>query len=381
MLLCETLCAFGAVWLQGQAVPPLPAAPPALPAVGRGEEIDGAEVDIVDGNVVGAKKRALEEAFLRAVERVFQAELEDAGFSAAGALPDELVRLRGGFATGARRYVRSYRVVEDLEAGGKLKVAVAAVVDRAFLRRQIEKARAATPAVTGPASAVQVMSPEGNPQLVPALTKALRAGGLVAEAVEAGATGRPETVRVLLRGHAKVEGEVRGAGLMAARCQVDLAVRRPGGSRDLVLPSAIEWGFGPEAPVAEQACLDRLAPLAAKVVVPAVNELSLGTVLKSVTVTLDLVEPLALERFVRRLRRVGTVSRYELRRIALGAADVRVETNLPPDVLAKALTQAMEDELTLTAEPAVGDRIRMTLRVRADAAPAFPEDEGLEASP
>ena len=363
---------FGLVLLVAQSPPaaapvePSPAAPQSM--------VDVAEVDIVDGNVVGAKKRALEEAFLRAVERVFAAELADAGLPVAGPLSEELTKLRAGFPLASRRYIRSYRVVEETEVAGKLRVGVDAVVDKAFLRRQIEKTRVAAP-TSNVASAVYVSGNQGAGAMAPAVAEALRAAGLVVSE----SAGPADAFRLSVRGHSQVSGEVRGAGLVAARCQVETTVQRPGGGREVVLPSSGEWGFGPEKLAAEKACVDRLAPLAAQTVLPVVQEAQSASRGKPVHVTFDLIEPVALERLLRRLRRVGTISRFELRRIAVGVADVRMETNLAADALGTALIAALGDELTLTKDQVAGDQLRMTLRVRADVAPAVAPEDAIEA--
>ncbi len=365
----DVLFGFAFLLLQSQpAVAPV-APSPEVPLVSP----DVAEADIVDGNVVGAKKRALEAAFLNAVERVFSAELADAGLPITGPLPDELAKLRASFPTAARRYIRSYRVVEETEATGKLRVGIDAVVDRAYLRRQIEKTRNTTPTPSGGA-VVHVAGAEASPAMAPAVADALRAAGLAV----ASDSGSPAAFRVALRGQTQLDGDVRGAGLVAARCQVDMTVRRPGGSRDVALPGGAEWGFAAEAPAAEKACLDRLAPLAARAIVPAVHEVQAASSGKPVHVTFDMQEPVALERLLRRLRRVGTISRFELRRIAVGVADVRMETNLNAEALGNTLVASLADELNLTMDQASGDQLRMTMRVRADVAPPLGPDDPIE---
>lgn len=348
--------------------------PAAEPAAAAAAETDSAEVNIVDGNVVGAKKRALEEAFLRAVERVFAAELTDAGMTTT-ALPASLLTLQTTFPTGARRYIRSYRVVEETEANGKLLMRVAADVDRVFLRRQIEKARSVALAPTPNAVLpVEVVMTQGPPELATAMADALRSSGLVVQALPAGAAGRPEAARVVFRGSVRVEGEVRGSGLLGTRCQVDMAVRRAKATSDTSPPAAVEWGFAAQAPAAAKACLDRMAPAAANSVLAMLTQSTATR--KAVTVLLDIVEPAALERFMRKLPRVGTLSHFELRRIAVGVAEVRVETNLTAKALGDNLAAAMSEQLTVAVTQSAGDLLHLTLRVRtdADASPTFEEE-------
>ncbi|MDX2023998.1 MAG: hypothetical protein SF187_27410 [Deltaproteobacteria bacterium] len=372
------LCLSVGLWLaQTPAAPG--ASPAAEPATVTAEDTDVAEVAIVDGNVVGAKKRALEEAFLHAVDRVFAAELGDAGF-VEGAVPDELTKFRATFATSARRYVRSYRVVEEVEANGKLKVRVAAAVDRVFLRRQIEKSRAAVPSAT-PAAAtapIQIVIAEGTPDLGVAVANALRSSGLnVVTAEPSGPRG--EATRVTVKVQVIPPEAVKGAGLVAVRCEATIGFKKPNAWLESSVPRTAEWGFAEQGATATKACVDRLATVASRSLVPVLAESVSPVARKMVTVVLDLVEPLALERFLRKLRAVGAVSRFELRRIAVGVAEVRLETNLAAQAVATTLTQAMADELSVVVTAAAGDRVSLTLRVRVDAnAPGVLEEDAVE---
>lgn len=368
--------AFGALLVQAQATPTaLPnIVPDPAPAVV--EEIDAAEVAIVDGNVVGAKKRALEEAFLRAVERTFAAELADAGVSSA-ALPDDLNKLKSTFATGARRYVRGYRVVEESEANGKLIVRVVAAVDRVFLRRQIEKSRSnATPATVGGPTPIELVVTEGTADVGQALAGALASAGLWVQVAGPAAPARVGSTRLSMRSSLFPEGLVRGAGVVAARCQLQAVVRLPKAANDLPAPAVLEWGFGVDASSASKACVQRLVPLAAKVLAPVLAGALAPPLRRTVLTTLDVAEPVALERFLRKLPRIATVSRFELRRIAVGVAQVRMETNLSGTALGTALAEGMADQLTVATTQDAADSLGLTVRVRADAeaSPTFDED-------
>lgn len=367
----------------GALVAQVPAAPGATPAVTDQaapvlDDTDVAEVAIVDGNVVGAKKRALEEAFLRAVDRVFAVELADAGLSA-GPLPTDLANLRATFPTSARRYVRSYRVVEELETNGKLKVRVAAAVDRVFLRRQIEKSRPASPSSPTTAAPIHLVQLEGPTAFAAGLAGALRSTGLAVVALEPGAVPRGDAVRLAIKGSVTPAIAVKGAGLVAVRCEATAAVKKPNAWLETDVPRAAEWGFADADQAAGTACLNRLAAATSRALVPLLAESVSPVARKLVTVVLDLVEPMALERFLRKLRGVGAVTRFELRRIAVGVAEVRLETNLAADALASTLSQVMADELTVGVTQTGGDRVAMTLRVRVDAnAPGVLEEDAIE---
>lgn len=373
------LCLSVGLWLAQAPPAQVGSAPAADPAAIAADDTDAAEVAIVDGNVVGAKKRALEEAFLHAVDRVFAAELTDAGF-ADGAVPPELTKFRATFATSARRYVRSYRVIEEQEANGKLKVRVAAVVDRVFLRRQIEKSRPAAPNANAASAMdpIQIVMAEGPADLGIAVARALRSSGLNVVTSDP-SSARAEATRVMVKAQVMAPEEVKGAGLVAVRCEAAGGIKKPNAWLESSVPRAAEWGFAEQNAAAAKACIDRLASVTSRALVPVLAESVSPVARKMVTVVLDLVEPLALERFLRRLRAVGAVSRFDLRRIAVGVAELRLETNLTAQAVATTLTQAMADELSVVVTAAAGDRVSLTLRVRVDAnAPGVLEEDAIE---
>jgi len=340
------------------------------------EEADAAEVAIVDGNVVGAKKRALEAAFLRAVERIFTAELMDAGLASTPP-SDELQKFRATFPTMARRYVRSYRVVQESEANGKLLIRVVAAVDRVFLRRQIEKSRSSSPVANpGTPRPIEIAVTEGPAELGAAVSVALRASGLLVQVVPVSVPPAIGSPRVTIRSRVHRQGDVRGTGLVATQCELDAAVLKPDGTNGMAVPTSLELGFGTQPTDADKSCLDRLAPLAARNVANSLSDSLSPTSRKFVTAILDIVEPVALERFLQKLPRLGTVSRFELRRISVGVAEVRIETNLSAPALGAALAQSMAEHLTMATTQSSGDNLHLTLRVRTDAeaSPTFEEE-------
>jgi hypothetical protein len=371
------VCAFAALLAQAQAAPePSGVAGSDPTAPEPVEESDAAEVAIVDGNVVGAKKRALEEAFLRAVDRVYSAELLDAGLSSTTP-PVELQKFRATFATTARRYVRSYRVVQESESNGKLLIRVVAAVDRVFLRRQIEKSRAGTSVSNSETQRpIEIAVTEGPAELGAAVSGALRSSGLSVQVVPFSPAAAPGSSRITLKSAVHRQGDVRGTGLLATQCQLDAALLKADGTNGIVVPTSLEWGFGTQPAAADKACLDRLAALAARHVANSLSDSLSPTSRKFVTAILDIVEPVALERFLQKLPRLGTVSRFELRRITVGVAEVRMETNLTAAALGAALAQSMAEHLTMSTTQSSVDSVHLTLRVRTDAeaSPTFEEE-------
>ncbi|HJX52692.1 MAG TPA: flagellar assembly protein T N-terminal domain-containing protein, partial [Polyangia bacterium] len=113
----------------------------AMPATAQtGDRVVSAEAPIVNGNAVVAKQRALAEAFRQAVERAFSDLLKESG-SGAQPLPGGLMQLKASFANRGQRFVRSYRILEEDEANGRLRVQIDADVDTTLLRREMERAR------------------------------------------------------------------------------------------------------------------------------------------------------------------------------------------------------------------------------------------------
>jgi hypothetical protein len=366
-----------ALLAQTQAAPPTSGLGTTEPSSADSlEETDSAEVAILDGNVVGAKKRALEEAFLHAVERGFSAELIEAGVGTA-ALGDDLQKFKATFPTAARRYVRSYRVVQESESNGKLLIRVVATVDRVVLRRQIEKSKERLAVASADAAKpIQVAVAEGSPEFAMTLSGALRSSGLLVQVLVPPLAAANGATRVTLKTVIRHDGNPRGTGLQATRCQLDATVQSQDGGRIVAVPSSLEWGFGSNVSLADKACLDRLASLAARNVAQSLSAAIAPSARKFLNVVLDIVEPVALERFLQKLPRMGAVGRFELRRIAVGVAEVRIDTNLTPVALGSALAQTMADHLTLATTQSADDSLHLTLRVRTDAeaSPTFEEE-------
>ena len=108
-----------------------------------GEHVVTGEVPVVNGNAVVAKQRALADAFRQTVERAF-ADLLKEGGGEAQPVPAGLAQLKASFANRGQRFVRSYRILEQEESSGRLRVQIDADVDTALLRREMERARGTT---------------------------------------------------------------------------------------------------------------------------------------------------------------------------------------------------------------------------------------------
>jgi hypothetical protein len=335
------------------AAPGQSAAAPASP-----DAVVSAEAPIVAHNVASAKQRALEEAFFQAVDRAFVRVLAVAGADAS-APPPALAQLRAGFRTRARRYVRSYRVLSEGEAGAVYRVELEADVDDVFLRREIERARTgpAAPGV-GPAIALLVAG-TGPAEAGKAIAGALGTGGAKTQLrsdVADVAAAREAAVRAALpfvalySASAVPEGPVRGTGAAATSCRISLQIVPAAGTGGAVAERAASARGFDEAGDASAAQADCWRRASAQVVADARPSLAAtgGQGARVVTVVVELEEPSLVDAIRRALGRVGAVSSHELRRISVGRIELRVVTRLGPDALFAALARELGSVADLT---------------------------------
>jgi hypothetical protein len=201
-----------------------------LPAAAQPEErVVTAEAPIVNGNAVVAKQRALADAFRQVVERAFADLLKESGGEAQPLSPG-LAQIKASFANRGQRFVRSYRVLDEEEGKGRLRVQIDAEVDTALLRREMERARAAAvsePATTVARPAGQSLLVGGDDEANVAVVKALAAGGVQAQSAAArdeatlvAAAGRQAAQALWLVVTSFGEGTIRGASPISVRCEL-----------------------------------------------------------------------------------------------------------------------------------------------------------------
>ena len=214
----------------------------ALPAIAQpGDRVVTAEAPVVNGNAVVAKQRALADAFRQTVERAFSDLLKESGGEAQPASAG-LAQLKASFSNRGQRFVRSYRILEEEEGNGRLRVQIDADVDTALLRREMERARGTTAGEPSTASA----RPAGPSILVGGdlpdeastmVVKALGAAGVQAqsaavrdEAPLVAAASRQAVQALWLAATWFAEGSIRGASqrFRALRAARPALVRGPG---------------------------------------------------------------------------------------------------------------------------------------------------------
>jgi hypothetical protein len=371
-------------WLQDLAVLAIAAAPALAaraqePAAPPRPGAITAEAPIVGGNAASAKQRAMDDAFRQAVERAFAVLLAEAGVSPSQPPSPGLMQLKSTFFSRAKRYIRGYRVLEETQDGGRVRLQIDAEVDEGLLRREIDRARGATPAATAApaASAVSVVVVGATPEANMALARALGGAGVKAETPPLGPLddGKARDLAVRNRASAVLtvsgtvtdDGAVRGTSKAATSCR--LAVRvvppAPAPASDR---AAEARAFSDGADAARAECLARAAGDVAR---QTASSLAGGPVvgrdMRVVSLDLDLIEPAALPLVLQALRKVGSVSSAEVRRVTVGHVEIRAITRLA----APALVGAIARELGGAAEVAPGQASpeRAAFQVRLAAPP------------
>lgn len=351
----------------------------ALSTVGAQEPLPRAvtaEAPIVANNSASAKKRAMDDAFHLAVERAFVALLPDLGIANAGAMPPGLTRLRGMFLTRAQQFVRSYRVLEQDETGGRVRVVVDAEINENFLRREMERAcgecGASVPAAAGRLARVLVAG-AGASDACLAVTRALAVSGIRTDVPPVGATDEAKLRDIAARSGASAlvlvsatvlpEGPVRGTAKVAVDCSVNMRVQPLTGAAGADEQTRTR-GFAETEDAARAACLASAAAEAVRKAAATIAAASGGTSGEArVTLVLNLVEPATLGPVLQALRRVGGVSSSEVRRISVGRAEIRVITRLTPTALGAALVRALGTQVSAQMLEALGDRVVFQVRM------------------
>jgi hypothetical protein len=173
------------------------------------------------------------------------------------------------------------------------------------------------------------------------------------------------------------EGTVRGPGKEAVSCRLNARLVAAPGGQLLNDQSAQPRVFADRPDAARSACLTRAAAEVAGHLVPAGSTAaSAGGDLKAITIDAALGEPAALPALIKTLRGLGSVSSAELRRLAAGRAEVRVQTRLLPQALLASLLREGASVLDLSSAEAGADTIRLQARLRPNLPPAAASTPG-----
>jgi hypothetical protein len=331
-----------------------------------------AEAPIVNGNAVVAKQRALADAFRQVVERAFADLLKESG-GAGQPLAPGLAQIKASFANRGQRFVRSYRVLEEEEGRGRLRVQIDAEVDTALLRREIERARgtaAPEPTTTSARPAGPSLLVGGDDEASAAVVKALAAGGVQVqsaaardEAALAGAAARQAAQALWLAATSFGEGTIRGASPISVRCELRarLLSAGPGVGSALLDNTQSERGFARDESAARLACWQRAAGGLARQLSSFLRPVPAGA--RYLTLDLDVVEPAALTTLIRVVKRLGAVSSAEVRQVTIRRAEIRVFTRMSGREIESALIRDIAGRLLVTEVKPPADRVTLQVRL------------------
>ena len=337
-----------------------------------GEHVVTGEVPVVNGNAVVAKQRALADAFRQTVERAF-ADLLKEGGGEAQPVPAGLAQLKASFANRGQRFVRSYRILEQEESSGRLRVQIDADVDTALLRREMERARGTTAgepatALARPAGSFILvggdLSDEANTVIVKTLAAASVPAQLAAvrdEASLVAAAARQATRALWLSATWSSEGSVRGASRVSVRC--DLRARflsASPGTRAASFESS-ERGFADDEVAARLACAQRAASGLARQLSTFLRPAPAGA--RYVTLDLDVVEPAALMALIQVVKRLGAVTAAEVRHVTTNQAEIRVFTRMSGREIEAALIRDVAGRLLVSELKPPAERVTLQVRL------------------
>jgi hypothetical protein len=344
-----------------------------LPAAAQpGERVVTAEVPIVNGNAVVAKQRALADAFRQVAERAFADLLKESGGEVQPLAPG-LAQIKASFANRGQRFVRSYRVLEEEEAKGRLRVQIDAEVDTALLRREMERARGATAtesATTSTRPAGLSLLVGGDDEASAAVVKAIAAGGVQVQSAAArdeaalvGAAGRQAAQALWLVATSFGEGTIRGASPVSVRCELRARLLSAGpGVRPALLDNTqSERGFARDESGARLACWQRVAGGLARQLSTFLRPVPAGA--RYLTLDLDVVEPAALVTLIRVVKRLGAVNAAEVRHVTTRRAEIRVFTRMSGREIESALVRDIAGRLLVTEVKPPADRVTLQVRL------------------
>ena len=310
-----------------------------LPPLGPGEVAGTGQVVVVGGNLVSARRRALDLARRDAVAAAVASMLPPAQ------LGEHLATLRGGIYRRHSYYIQRYRVLRETREGKTFKVLVAAVVNSKRLRSDLVRltgVKPMQPAEGGPrvGVTVQVGASAGQGRLPSAIAREVSsrvsAGGYRVTGLSGQSDPGRSTCQALLSIRVDVHGAegVRGLGLAGARAVASarLSIRNSG---TVVAQSRVErWGVGQSPALAgARAARRAVERLAADVLEGLRRQWPRGAARRGYVVRLSRVSSLqqllAVERHLR--RGVSGVRHVAAWRFAAGEAwlMVRGEVRLP----------------------------------------------------
>ncbi len=370
-----TLCSVAvAIWL-ALAAPAVQAGAPEHEGVG--------EVQVVGGNLVSARRRALRNARQDAVARAVAARVD------AARLAELEVKLRSAIYRRASRYIRTYRVLEETHQGKVFRVRVAVKVNAKRLQGDLSKLVGRP---TGPVNAMGVKAKVGvwlevkpaaqgaTPALVSLAHRRITEAGFIPVALkkpgdqwsrQAQALGAAFALRVTLE--LKGAPGVRGLDLAGANATATLWLGMVATGAKLTGATAVGWGAAIKGDQARSAAAERALDRGLRTVLGALKgrlrpgEIGAG---KRVVHVSGLTSYDQYRRITRALReRITGVARCEVRRTAPGEVWYAVQTTRAAKALAAELQKQTFGAFLLKTKNTVGGSAWMIVETVQPARP------------
>jgi hypothetical protein len=352
----------------------------AQPVAEQNDRVVRAEAPIVAGNALTAKKRALADAFRQAAERAF-GELMKEGEPLPQPVPVAVAQLKASLANSAQKFIRSYRLIEQETTGGVLHVMVETDVNTVLLRRELDRARAATPTPTATTlPAAQFILVAGSAPAAAMTATALTAAGMRArldpssnEAQLVASAAKQNAFALFITAGTTSEGLVRGAFRASVKCSLTSHLYQAGSQArrgPAIDRIDADHGFAADENLARHACLTRVSTLAAREIVTALHAPAVN--LPYVTLQLDIVNVGAIPIFLQALKRVGAVSAAEVRHVTANLVEIRAFTPMGGAALLQTLLREVAGKITVVPTQTTNDLL--ALRVRASDSSALEEN-------
>jgi hypothetical protein len=339
-----------------------------------------AEAPIVAGNAVNAKKLAVASALRQAAEQAY-AELVKEGEPMPSPSP-AVAQLRAALANAPQKFVRSYRLIDQQNEGGVLRVMVEVDVDTVVLRREMDRARGtaaaqAQPAARPAASMLYVAGPAPAAALVVAALAALgvraQLDPAAAEAQLLASAARQNAYALAIVANSNTEDRVRGAFRVPVKCSLGWRLF-PAGVQAAHGPAVArtdeDYGFAGDEASARNACFGSAAQAVARAASAAMH--APVTMATYVTLKLDLVDVGAIPVVLQALKRMGTSTANEVRHVTANTAEIRVFTRSGGPTLVQALGRELGGKLLLIPVQTAIDLV--VVKVRGADAPASEEN-------
>jgi hypothetical protein len=334
------------------------------------QDVVRAEAPIVAGHVPNAKKRALADAFRQATEQAL-AELLKQGEPVPPSAAPGLAQLKASLAGSGQKFVRRYRLIEEKNEDGVLKVMVEVDVDAILLRRELDRIRnTALQAQPLAKPAARVLVVAGPAPAGPLVATALGPEGVQARLDPAGneaqlvvSAARQNAHSLFVTATSSNEERVRGTLRVPVKCAVTWRLF-PAGAQAAQGPAVTraeeEFGFGADETTARDACLARAASAVARAV---------GSTLRTpvaslpfVTLRLDIPDVGVVPVVQQALKRLGSVNAAEVRHVAASQAEIRVFTRSSGAMLFQALGRELGGKLLLVPVPPLGDVVNVKVQ-------------------